>query len=332
MDVSLMGLTQHPGDRDPISCFEELLEQVRTAAHHGFEGLFVGEHHFTNDIYLDNFQTLARATAELNGTMRVGTSVCLLPLHQPALVAERVATLDVLSGGNVVFGVAAGYRDEEFATLGIDKNERPGRLTEGVEIIRSLWSDDDVSYDGEYYAFEDVTLRPRPVQESGPPIWLGGSAPGAVKRAAALGDAWLIDPVSTVPKLQKAVDLYERELTEEPTVRPIRRDVYVAETTEEAIEIAAPYILDKYDSLVEWGVIEGEGEDASRRERFEAVREGRYVIGSPDEVIAELESLNEGLGVDHLVARVQWPGMAHERALDAIELLGREVLPAVEEL
>lgn len=327
-----MGLTQHPADRDPIVCLEELLEQVRTAATHGFEGLFVGEHHFTDDIYLDNFQTLARATAELNGDMRVGTSVCLLPLHQPALVAERVATLDVLSQGNVVFGAAAGYRDEEFATLGIDKDERAGRLTEGVEILRTLWSGDRVSYEGDYYSFEDATFHPQPVQESGPPMWLGGSSPDAVRRAAALGDAWLIDPVSPVSKLERAVGLYDRELTGEPSCRPIRRDVYVAETTEEAIDIAAPFILDKYDSLVEWGIIEGEDEDASQRERFEAVREGRYVIGSPDEVVDELESLTEAIGVDHLVARVQWPGMPHERALDAIDILGEAVLPRVEDL
>lgn len=327
-----MGLTQHPGDRDPQRCLTELLEQARKAEASGFEGLFVGEHHFTEDIYFDNFQTLARVAAEFDGDIRVGTSVCLLPLHNPALLAERIATLDVISGGNTVFGAAAGYRDAEFDTIGIDKAERAGRVTEGVEILRELWSEDGVSYSGEHYAFEDVTLRPRPVQESGPPIWLGGSAPSAVRRAAALGDAWLIDPVSQVSKLKKAVGLYERELTEEPACRPIRRDVYVAETTEEAIDIAAPYILDKFDSLSEWGIIDDDAEELSRRERFERVREGRYLIGTPEEVIAGLEELNAILGVDHLVARVQWPGMDHEHAMDAIELLGEEVIPRVAEL
>lgn len=328
-----MGLTQHPADRNPLACLEELLEQVRTANECGFAGLFVGEHHFTDDIYLDNFQTLARASAELDGEFRVGTSVCLLPLHQPPLVAERVATLDVLSGGNVVFGAAAGYRDEEFATLEIPKEERSGRLAEGVELLQSLWEDGDGgSYDGEYYTVEDVTIRPQPLQEGGPPVWLGGSAPAAVRRAAKLGDAWLIDPISSVSKLERAVDLYERERTAPPSCRPIRRDVYVAETTEQAIDIAAPYILEKYDSLVEWGIIDPVSEELGRRERFERVREGRYVIGSPEEVVAELESLHETLGVDHLVARLQWPGMEHERALDAIELLGEEVMPRIEAL
>lgn len=332
MDLSLMGLTQYPSDRDPKRCLEELLEQVRRISHHGFDGLFVGEHHFTDDIYLDNFQTLARAAADLEDGMRLGTSVCLLPLHQPALVAERVAALDVISGGNAVFGAAVGYRDKEFETLGIDKSERVDRLTEGIEVLRALWSEDEVSYDGDYYGFEDVTSHPRPLQESGPPIWFGGSAPRAVRRAATLGDAWLIDPTSPVSKLEKAVALYERELTTEPSCRPIRRDVYVAETTEEAIDIAAPHLLEKYDSLVEWGVLEGEDDDASRRERFESVREGRYVIGDPDEVVDELEALSETLGVDHLIARVQWPGMEHERAMDAIDLLGEEVYPHLAEI
>ncbi|ADJ16846.1 luciferase-like protein [Halalkalicoccus jeotgali B3] len=327
-----MGLTQHPADRDPKTCFAELLEQARIAEASGFKGLFVGEHHFTDDIYFDNFQTLARMAGELGNEMNIGTSVCLLPLHNPALVAERIATLDVISNGNVVFGAAAGYRDAEFDTVGVDKAERAGRITEGIEIIRALWSKNNVSYDGDYYVFENVTTRPQPIQESRPPIWLGGSAPAAVKRAAEIGDAWLIDPVSPVSKLKKAVGLYERELTEEPTCRPIRRDVYVAETTEEAIDIAAPYILDKFDSLSEWGIIDDDAEELSRRERFERVSEGRYLIGTPEKVAGELEFLSETLNVNHLIARVQWPGMDHERALDAIELLGSEVGPRVAEL
>lgn len=333
MDLSLMGLTQHPGDRDPLVCLEELLEQTRTAADYDFDGLFVGEHHFTDDLYFDNFQILARLASEIDEEMTIGTSACLLPLHQPALLAERVATLDVISRGSVAFGAAAGYREKEFSTLGIDKEERASRVTEGVEILRALWTNDDVSYDGSHYSFDDVTLRPRPVQESGPPIWLGGSAPSAVRRAAALGDAWLIDPVSPLPKLEKAVGLYERELSEEPDCRPIRRDVYVAETTEEAIDTAAPYLLDKYESLVEWGIIEGE-EDAEvdRRERFERVRKGRYVIGDPDDVVAELESLSDRIGVDHIIARVQWPGMDHAQAMNAIDLLGNEVRPRIEDI
>lgn len=332
MDVSLMGLTQHPADRDPVACLEELLEQTQTVAARGFDGLFVGEHHFTDDIYFDNFQTLARAAAETDGDLRVGTSVCLLPLHQPALLAERVATLDVISGGNVVFGAAAGYRDQEFATVGVNKDERAERVEEGVEILRTLWSGESVSYDGQHNHFEDVTVRPKPVQEAGPPIWLGGSSPSAVRRAAKLGDAWLIDPVSPLTKLENAVGLYDRELEEEPSCRPIRRDIYVAETTEAAIDIAAPYILDKYDSLAKWGIIDDEDQELSRRERFERISEGRYVIGDPDEVVAELESLNDALGVDHLVARVQWPGMNHEHAMEAIELLGDEVIPRVAEM
>jgi len=91
-----------------------------------------------------------------------------------------------------------------------------------------------------------------------------------------------------------------------------------------------PYLLDKYDSLAEWGITdEGPGDD---RGRFEAVREGRYLIGSPGDVVAELETLANRIGVDHVLARVQWPGMPHERAIDAIDLLGNEVFPRVERI
>lgn len=332
MDVSLMGLTQHPSERDPQTCFEELLEQTRLAADRGFSGVFVGEHHFTEDIYFDNLQTLARLTPELGEEMIAGTSVCLLPLHQAPLLAERIATLDVATGGNVVVGAATGYRDREFSTLGIDKDERGKRIEEGLEVLRRLWQTDDASFQGEHFTFENVVSRPQPIQQSGPPVWLGGSSPAAVRRAAELGDAWLIDPISPISRLEKAVGLYNDTLTDEPACRPIRRDIYVAETTEEAIETAAPHLLEKYESLVEWGIIEDDTTTTSEREQFERVREGRYLIGDPDRVIRELEDLNDRLGVDHLVARVQWPGMDHERATKAIELIGEEVIPRVESL
>ena len=330
MDLGLMALTQHPNDRDPVTCVSELVEQATAASESGFRSLFVGEHRFTEDIYFDNFTVLARAAAAVGEDVLVGTSVCLLPLHHPALVAERAATLDAITGGNFVLGAAAGYRDQEFEVLGVDKDERGGRIEEGVDVIRSLWTTDDVSYDGDYFAFEEVTSYPHPVQEPRPPIWLGGSSPAAVRRAAEKGDAWLMDPVSTVGKLEKAVGLYDRTLDEEPSLRPIRRDIYVAETTEAAVETAMPYLLDKYDSLSKWGIVEEAPDDD--REQFEAVREGRYLVGSPDKVIAELEELNDRIGVDHVVARVQWPGMPHERAMDAIKLLGGEVIPQISDV
>lgn len=325
-----MALTQHPNDRDPTACMAELLEQARAASEVGFDSLFVGEHRFTDDIYFDNFTTLSRTAAAVRKDMTVGTSVSLLPLHHPGLVAEQGATLDTITDGTFVLGAAAGYRDQEFGVLGIDKGERSGRVEEGVEVIRALWMDDDISYDGEYISFEGVSSYPHPVQEPHPPIWLGGTSPAAVRRAARLGDAWLIDPITPVDRLEKAASLYERELDSDPNCRPIRRDVYVAETTEAAVEIAMPYLLNKYDSLAEWGIVD-EGPD-DERERFEAVREGRYLIGSPDDVVAELEALGKRVGIDHLIARVQWPGMDHDRAMECIDLLGREVRPRIEHI
>jgi len=160
MDIGLMALTQHPNDRDPAACMTELIEQARAASDHGFTSLFVGEHRFTNDIYFDNFTTLARAGVVVRDEMLVGTSVCLLPLHHPGLVAERAATLDAVINGSFVLGAAAGYRDQEFVVLDIDKSERGGRVEEGVEVLRRLWTTDDASFNGDYYDLEAVSSYP----------------------------------------------------------------------------------------------------------------------------------------------------------------------------
>lgn len=141
-----------------------------------FEALFVAQHYVTGPdaAILQSLPLLAYLAGQVPG-MYLGTSIFILPLHHPVMVAEYVATVDNLSSGKFLFGVGLGYRDAEFNSFGVDKRQRRGRLVEALKIIRKLWSEDAVSFDGEFFQLDGVTLAPKPMQRSGPPILMGAA-------------------------------------------------------------------------------------------------------------------------------------------------------------
>lgn len=123
--------------------------------------------------------------------IRLGTFVYLLGIRHPFISARAFATLDVLSGGRAVCGVGAGWLTTEWRAAGLDPATRGARLDEAIAVVRRLWTEPEISHDGEYFPFEPVAFEPKPVQAGGPPILIGGESPRALRRAATLGDGWL---------------------------------------------------------------------------------------------------------------------------------------------
>ena len=126
----------------------------------GFDSIWGGEHHVTPGFhYLPLLPLLQRLAAEVEG-LWVGTNLVLLPLHNPVEVAEVGAFLDVITGGRFLLGVGLGYRAEEFAIFGVPMAERVSRMTEGIEIIHRLWTEDRVTHQGRHWQLEDVSIQP----------------------------------------------------------------------------------------------------------------------------------------------------------------------------
>ncbi len=118
-----------------------------------------------------------------------------MPLRHPTPVAKQIATLDHLTGGRFVFGVGIGGEfPREYEGCGVPLNERGARLSEGIEVIRKLWTGERVSHGGRFYNFKDVKMTPVPRQPGGPPIWCGGRSEAALRRAARLADGWFSTP------------------------------------------------------------------------------------------------------------------------------------------
>jgi probable F420-dependent oxidoreductase len=139
--------------------------------------------------YWDQFTVLTYLAARTS-RLTLGTSVCILPMHHPIEVAAKVADLDQLLDGRFVFGVGVGWFQEEFEALGWPFQERGPRTTEGLLIMKALWTQDRPSFRGRFYEFDGVSFSPKPVSRPHTPIWIGGESPAALRRVAEIGNGW----------------------------------------------------------------------------------------------------------------------------------------------
>ncbi len=168
-----------------------LLEAARHAEAAGYDAIWSGDHVMMYTPILDCV-TLLSAVAAVTTRVRLGTAVYLVPLRHPTVTAKTFAGLDYISGGRLIFGVGVGGEfAKEFEAVGVPVTERGARTDEGLEIIRRLWSEPRVTFDGRFHRFADISLAPPPVQRPHPPIWVGGRSDAALRRTARFAAGWL---------------------------------------------------------------------------------------------------------------------------------------------
>src|SRR5689334_1549913 len=331
MRLGLALSVQHPPEDPQATRFADHVMQVRAARAARFSHVWASQHYLSAPYtYFQPFPTLGRVAAEA-GEMALGTSVVLLPLHAPVDIAEQVATLDVITGGRFIFGVGLGYRDVENAAFGIDPRARVGRMEEALDVLERLWGGEPVSYKGQHFQLRDVRISLRPLQQPRPPIWLAANADVAVKRAARLGDAWLMNPHSTLTTLERQLARFHetREALGRPPARaiPLIRECYVAPDARTAQQEAQPFLEAKYAAYRTWEQDKALPSGESFAHDFATLARDRFLIGDPERVREEIARYQARLGITDLIVRVQWPGMDPARVLRTIRLLGDEVLP-----
>ena len=166
------------------------MEFARTAEAAGFDSVQVGDHVQWHAPILEATTVLATFAAATS-RVRIASDVIILPLRDPVLIAKTVASLDVLSGGRMIFGVGVGGdHPAEYRAMRVPLGERGSRANEGLEIIRGLFANERFSYTGRHFTLDDVSIAPRPVQST-LPIWVGGTSDAALRRAARYGDGWI---------------------------------------------------------------------------------------------------------------------------------------------
>jgi alkanesulfonate monooxygenase SsuD/methylene tetrahydromethanopterin reductase-like flavin-dependent oxidoreductase (luciferase family) len=326
-----LGLSvQHRPEEPQAVRFREHVEQVRLARAVGFSSIWASQHYLSDPFtYFQPIPTLARIAAEARG-MILGTGVLLLPMHHPVDLAEQLATLDVITDGRLVFGAGLGYRDVENRAFGHDPKERVGRFVEVLEAVERLWSGEPVDYSGRHFTLQSIRISMRPIQSPRPPVWLAANGDAGVRRAARLGDAWLMNPHATLATLQRQLELFRstrRELGRPPAIEtPLIKECYVAPDSATAFTEAAAFIGPKYGAYRRWeqdkALPPGERFDVS----FDELARDRFIIGDPARIVDEIARCRERLGVTTMIFRVQWPGMDQEKVLRSIRLLGQKVL------
>ena len=184
----------HYGRTVPL---DDLRSTVQRAEALGFHSVWVSDHVVTpihllptiGPSFYDAFVVLTYAAA-FTQRVRLGTTVIVVPYRNPLVVAKMLATLDVLSGGRVIFGTGVGGAPDEFQALGVPSHQR-GRLTnEYLRLMVALWTQDPTNFHGRFFSFNDVRFEPKPHQKPHPPIWVGGQSDAALRRAVAIGEAW----------------------------------------------------------------------------------------------------------------------------------------------
>jgi len=300
------------------------LEKARLTHQMGYHSLWTGAGYLNNDFH--SMMLLARVAAEAPG-LELGM-VALLPLYHPVEAAEQVATLDVITGGKFILAPALGWRDFQFNAFGIPKTDRLGRFREVLEVMKKFWTQERVTHHGRYFQINDVPGAGGMVQKPHPKMYLAANLERGVLRAARQADGWLISSRSTLPTIREQTGLYRDAVKKagKPGFISAWREMFVAGSRQEAIDIMRPHVEWMYRDRAALGHSQ-ELPEADRIDvPFDRILEGRFILGSPEECIAEIEKYRE-LGVDELVLRCQWPGMPNKDSLRALELFGEKVLP-----
>jgi alkanesulfonate monooxygenase SsuD/methylene tetrahydromethanopterin reductase-like flavin-dependent oxidoreductase (luciferase family) len=296
----------------------------------GFHSSFSVEHHFSGWNQASATLMLLTALAARTSTLRLGTAVTVLPWHNPVLLAEQAATLDLLSNGRFDFGIGKGYRHSEFKGFQIAPDEAEARFEEAVAVMtRAFTSRERFSHHGRFFHFDDIVVEPPPAQNPHPPFWVAAGNPHTIARAASRGFNLILDQYASPQTLAERIGVYKaaREaqgLAFNPMQVTVARQLYVARNE-----------ADKQDALKRQAEYTQRTIASSRRPDAQPGKAGSHVLayadkagateenalyGTPDEIAAMLAALQHA-GVEYILLTVAGGG-------DQLRRFAREIMPA----
>jgi alkanesulfonate monooxygenase SsuD/methylene tetrahydromethanopterin reductase-like flavin-dependent oxidoreductase (luciferase family) len=318
--------------------FFEFLDFNVEAEALGFRSSFSVEHHFSGWNQVSSTLMLLAALAMRTTTLRLGTAVIVPPWHNPVLLAEEAATLDLLSRGRLDLGIGKGYRHSEFKGFQIAPEEAEARFEEALEVMTRAWTTRErFSHRGRFWQFEDIVVEPPPAQLPHPPLWVAAGNPHSIKRAAARGFNLMLDQYASPATLGERIAIYKAEreangLAHDPMQVTAARQLYVARDKADK-EAALMRQADYTKRTIDVSRMPG-GKPGSHvlayADRAGATEE-HALYGTPDEIARMIEALRDvGVayvlltiagGVDQLrrFAREIMPAFAHEPAARAAE-------------
>jgi luciferase family oxidoreductase group 1 len=332
-------LMQSPSMRSSQEIYSRAIDLAQAAESLNFRNIWLAEHHFSTYGYLARPAQLATYIAAKTTTMRVGTAVIVVPLHHPLVIAEEIATLDLLAGGRVDIGLGRGYQHYEFERMGLELDTARARWEESVDIILKAFSGEPFSYDGKLFKIPETSIFPQPLQKPHPPIWVTAQSPESVEATVRRGFNLLTGgfgvPIERMVDFRKQFDRLVAEV-KPPRVPQVgvQRAVYVTDTVADARAAAEEARWNMRVTL-------------SLRNHYEKVERGRaiavpapkepdvddlldrfLVIGTPDTVIRQIKRVETLVGISHFNCSFWFGDLEHPRILKSMELFAKEVMPA----
>jgi alkanesulfonate monooxygenase SsuD/methylene tetrahydromethanopterin reductase-like flavin-dependent oxidoreductase (luciferase family) len=279
-------------DVDTAQAINDFVEFNVEAEALGFVATFLVEHHFSGWNQVAATLMLQTCVATRTSTLRLGTGVMVLPWHNPVLLAEQAATLDVISSGRVDLGVGKGYRHSEFRGFNVDNGEADARFEEGLDVLLRAWTARErFSHHGRYWDFDDIVVEPSPVQQPHPPVWVAAGSEASVRRAAALGHNLILDQYASVEQITERIAWFGNGQV------AVARQVYVAQSRAEADEALA-----RQAEFTRRTIEVSRSPESDEGSHVLAYRntEEHALFGTPDEICDRLAALRTA-GVDYVL-------------------------------
>jgi alkanesulfonate monooxygenase SsuD/methylene tetrahydromethanopterin reductase-like flavin-dependent oxidoreductase (luciferase family) len=307
--------------------FFEFLDFNVEAEALGFHSSFSVEHHFSGWNQVSATLMLLAALAMRTTTLRLGTAVIVPPWHNPVLLAEEAATLDLLSRGRLDLGVGKGYRHSEFKGFQIAPEDAEARFEEALEVMMRAWNARErFSYKGRFWHFEDIVVEPPPAQKPHPPLWVAAGNPHSIKRAAKRGFNLILDQYASPATLSERTAIYKAEretngLVFDPMQVTVARQLYVAKDKadkEAALVRQAEYT--KRTINVSRDPLAKTGSHVLAYADKAGATEENALYGTPDEIVSMIEALREA-GVSYVL-------LAIAGGVDQLRRFAREIMPA----
>jgi alkanesulfonate monooxygenase SsuD/methylene tetrahydromethanopterin reductase-like flavin-dependent oxidoreductase (luciferase family) len=339
MEFGTFLLLQSPSAQSSEVVFGRGVEITQAAEDLGFRNMWLAEHHFSTYGYLSRPLTYAMHLANKTKRLRIGTAVIVLPLHHPLVVAEEIATVDILSGGRLDIGLGRGYQNYEFERLGVSLDESRERGEEEVDVILLALEGKPFSYDGTYYQIPETTVFPTPVQNPHPPIWVTAqslpSVDATVRRGFNIITGGSGVPIERLREFRQALD--EHQATYKPK-KPIQvgtqRFTYVTDNEADARAAAEQarwnmrVTLSLRNNYCQ--VQEGHAIDVplANEPTTDAIMNEFTVIGTPDQCIRQIRRLQDVMGISHFNCSFWFGDLKQDQVLRSMRLFAEEVMPA----
>ncbi len=320
-----------PTDRSPTEIIDEAIEVVRAASGMGYAWVSMGQHWLSYPtIWPQPYPLVARLAPE-TGAMQIKTSVLLLPLLNPVEVAENIATLDHITHGRLLLGVAIGYREKELQTIRLGRKDRAPKLEESILLMKRLWAGEEVTFEGKYVKVTKGRMGFTPYQKPHPPIEVGAQSEGATKRAARITDGVFFGPQVSWQDVRRLAGVYRQARREaghgEIGILGASRSLMVGKSKEDAVQTARQYLEKTFYMYRTWEM--QEPNMVPLQLGFDRPLDDWTVHGSPQDCVETLLRARDEIGLNRVGFTIYSLPRSPQARIEYLQMIAEEIVGKV---